>query len=559
MARVIRLLSGNSWIFEGIPATIEIMSDPLFHSENPDAGDAASRCEIQSPIVACPAWIPKIAAGFVRVAVATLLLIIIPAGYRAHAQSADPPDAEIEISDRIIRAILTTRRSQSNPVNKQLLGADIHGTQTTDTLVRPELVKSSRSLQINLINTGTICSTTTGMTRDAIVQNIGNHHFDVIKPVIFDGTVVRTLPAYGVIRASQRPVRVRSTASGLPLIGQIADQIAWSEVLRRSTQIEDTVARDLATDVLPEVDSATDVELAQLNRTLNLWKDRIPSSGAFSNSAWTATSTNSSAKLSLYLSENASDVNHKQGFSDNVHLISEVSDHDQLNENDLVFTLSERLATSVASYLIPDGRVVSDRVLNQLMSQSDDQPERSLIQAIRDVVSVQKRTESQGNAEESSEMFSLHFSEHTPLQIQFNSGEIRIRSTFQIVTRPGLSSGWQQTEMRLAGRNLTNSEWTIVSTGSTAQEIEQINNSPVNQHAAAKTGAPGPTEVTSGTAWSALVRNTLINLGERLKDTRIPKSFQIPGRDQSSISLQLYRIQSENGRLRITFRQDKQL
>jgi hypothetical protein len=113
--------------------------------------------------------------------------------------------------------------------------------------------------------------------------------------------------------------------------------------------------------------------------------------------------------------------------------------------------------------------------------------------------------------------------------------------------------------MRLAGRNLTNSEWTIVSTGSTAQEIEQINNSPVNQHAAAKTGAPGPTEVTSGTAWSALVRNTLINLGERLKDTRIPKSFQIPGRDQSSISLQLYRIQSENGRLRITFRQDKQL
>ena len=136
-------------------------------------------------------------------------------------------------------------RNEQEAVSKLLMNTNVTGSQSTVTETRLRIVPDEKSLRFELLNSGAVTSQTTGFNSQATVDSIGQHHFEITKPLWFDGKTFLTLPAHGTIRASQTPQRVLSTAGAtMPLLGPLSDRVAWNEVLRRTPQINQAVAED---------------------------------------------------------------------------------------------------------------------------------------------------------------------------------------------------------------------------------------------------------------------------------------------------------------------------
>src|SRR5690606_17830707 len=121
---------------------------------------------------------------------------------------------------------------------------------------------------LDIVNTGYVRSQTRNVHPQVLVDSLGNHQFEIIKPVYFDGQRLLTQRGYGTIRAHESPLNVQSNASGWPLIGPLADRIARHEIGHRSQEIDNAVADDLSRDVIPKVDAEADRELALLSERI---------------------------------------------------------------------------------------------------------------------------------------------------------------------------------------------------------------------------------------------------------------------------------------------------
>ena len=138
----------------------------------------------------------------------TLLFSAVPGGIGSAAAS----DRWLSLSLRSARlqALVLDESAEQNPVRKRLLNSQVTGEQTTKTQTRLRIEPNSRPLKFELQTTGVVSSETTGLNARAIVDSSGQHRFEVLKPLWFDGTRFRTQKGYGVIQAFQWPQRVSS-------------------------------------------------------------------------------------------------------------------------------------------------------------------------------------------------------------------------------------------------------------------------------------------------------------------------------------------------------------
>jgi hypothetical protein len=169
-------------------------------------------------------------------------------------------------------------RNEQEAVSKLLMNTNVTGSQSTVTETRLRIVPDDKSLRFELLNTGDVTSQTTGFNPQATVDSVGQHHFEITKPLWFDGKTFLTLPAHGTIQASQTPQRVVSTAGAkMPLLGPLSDRVAWNEVLRRTPQINQAVAEDVSRDVLPKINRLIDEDFASLQKDVTMAQRKIGS------------------------------------------------------------------------------------------------------------------------------------------------------------------------------------------------------------------------------------------------------------------------------------------
>ncbi|MCA9058675.1 MAG: hypothetical protein KDA85_09255, partial [Planctomycetaceae bacterium] len=154
--------------------------------------------------------------------------------------------------------------SQTEQIRKKILDADVCGTQSTITDVHAELRAQQGELLFDIVCRGHVTSRTTSRTDQVRIEGDGAHEFQLTKTVFFDGRTFRTSAPFGWIRARQIPQIVAGKLDTDPLIGQLANQVAWSEVIRRSPEVDRAVAEDLAADVPEQVNARIDAELTYL-------------------------------------------------------------------------------------------------------------------------------------------------------------------------------------------------------------------------------------------------------------------------------------------------------
>ncbi len=176
------------------------------------------------------------------------------------------------VTEAFLNRIMSDSRSVQGPVNDFILGAQVNGSQITNTTVNVDLLPSNTTARFALRLNGNIQSNTAGVTPQATVYTAGNHTFNAAKEINFDGFRFMTSPATISVNPHNTTTGIATQLSGIPILGRIAHSIASQAVAEKKGQSESIAASRVQDGVLPpfnrEVDSSFATAGDKLDREL---------------------------------------------------------------------------------------------------------------------------------------------------------------------------------------------------------------------------------------------------------------------------------------------------
>lgn len=172
-------------------------------------------------------------------------------------------------SEKFLTRIANQTTKKQGPVDDFILGAKVDGSQVTTATVNVDLKPANNGVRLNITLSGVSQSSTIGVTEEANVYTSGYHQFWAWKPVIYDGTKFHTEKADISVAANNTTTGVDTAASGIPLLGSIADSIARGEVAKKRPQAEAIAAQRVSSRVLPEFNQEVDEKITKMNHDLD--------------------------------------------------------------------------------------------------------------------------------------------------------------------------------------------------------------------------------------------------------------------------------------------------
>jgi len=385
--------------------------------------------------------------AILRMACAALALST--ADSAAHAQLPENRFEELaQITARIEFLQQTWNRDvvEQDHVRTQILEARVTGHQTTSVSVRLQSEHNHQIASLILLGTGNVRSTTVGVTPAAQVSSLGDHSFQLVKRVYFDGARFLTRRTYGSIVARSQPFFINTIASGIPILGQVGEQIAWSETLRRQPVTESIVARQVADDLVPDFDAAVDRELASANYSWKQIQTDIARAIPRQPLRWQAETTADSLTVRFgYRSPSG------------IHLTAKPLHHSALRpealpKEDLVLTLSDQLINDVLADLPLNSVTVSDAALERLGASAGQliaADGRSDAVSLSDLLAPEPLR------------FSLQLADVSPLSVRFEKGRPALIIRFRVKPKIGPLTELHRLTIRLQGADSGNGRWSI--------------------------------------------------------------------------------------------------
>ncbi len=174
----------------------------------------------------------------------------------------------IVASEKLLSKLIGEKRVDNGPVHDFILGAQVRGTQTTNTVVAIDLKASDSGIRFQLVLDGTTQSTTTGTTEQATIFTSGVHKFIAKKEVIFDGDKFATRPATISVSANNHTTGARTSYSRVPIFGSLADGIAVRVARKKRPESEAIARQRVSSRVLPEFNQEVDKSFNDANKEL---------------------------------------------------------------------------------------------------------------------------------------------------------------------------------------------------------------------------------------------------------------------------------------------------
>ena len=450
-------------------------------------------------------------------AVPSLTIPTYDAVPRAEKTGSLVNDFSLTVRTDVLSHFVDQQNVESNNVATQVMEADVRGFQTTTTSVQLTSVESSETARLHIVSTGTVSSNTVGLTPQARVATIGNHTFQVTKPVFFDGDRFLTKQAYGSLQARQIPQAVNSAASGMPLLGRIGDRIARREVYRRMPTSDAIVVRQVADDVLPKINTRVDGQLAELNRKWQDLRRTITRVSGDQNILWAASTAGNSFSLS------ASSPRAKQRAAEYGASLTT----DLLNNEAVALMVSQDTINRWLDDQPLSGLTIPDTALQQaaLTVQNAKDDPRALLELLK--------WPSRPSVEP--QIFSLKLAESAPVALAFEDGLLTLKIRFQVVPKLAPPAQIHQLKISLGGQGTTDGKWAIA--------LRQIAVEPADSNA-----IPG--------AWTKLIGDQATKMVEGIPPAELPRLVDLRHIDKRIPPVRIHRVQSEAGQLRLSFSLD---
>src|SRR5690606_4783826 len=215
----------------------------------------------QPGVPTLPSWPPTIGGG-------TPVTTFYPP---ATLEDAAPLLQQISGSVRVIipeaflNRLLARSDTDTGPVVDNILGANVTGSQNTNTTLSVDVTECPQLARMQLQLTGTTQNQTIGVTPQAAVRSRGAHEFRLTKQVDFDGLTfaTRSPAAWVTPRLTNEGAATRRT--GVPLLGPLSNQIALTEAERRRPAAEQVITRRLTDQGAPRFNQEVDQQLSDAN------------------------------------------------------------------------------------------------------------------------------------------------------------------------------------------------------------------------------------------------------------------------------------------------------
>jgi hypothetical protein len=128
-------------------------------------------------------------------------------------------DLVIEIHEDLLNRFVSRTDQRQSEVRDFVLGADVHGTETTNTTVHIDLQPSDEGVALNLVLNGHNQSHTVGYTPQAAVRTFGQHSFVARKPIVHEGRLFRTGRPQVDVTPNNQTLGADTVVSGVPFLG----------------------------------------------------------------------------------------------------------------------------------------------------------------------------------------------------------------------------------------------------------------------------------------------------------------------------------------------------
>ncbi len=521
------------------------------------------------------------------------------------------PLLRVSVRTTLLDRVFRTTVVKPGDVTTRILDANVRGSRTTETVVHVRARDRQDMAQIDLVACGTVSSSTISVAPGARVASAGNHTYEIIKPVFVGDGKLLTKPGYGSLQARNITQSVTSVVSGVPLVGPLGDQIAWQETLRRNPAVEAVIVRQVADEVLPEVNNDVDAELANVNQSWRMLDGQLRSLLPGGVLSWESSSTSDS--ISIRLTDRSGDAGGIAGFppGENSRTFvsegpivsdgsiasdgsgaSDVSSYGVLRipgpefqgdvfeptfggepaftgsidttgidttgsvsvdgyradstgplteqlavQEDLVLVVSEDFLNRLLDIRALEGLLISDAALQQMATEYSDGKDGSETDSrngqagsdnwwlnafsrlkLRDLPPV---------------LFSLQLADSRPVQVGMRNGRVILELTFRVVPKAAAASDLVRLSIPLEGGGNAPTEWTVQAQPVTVEPVD----------GAAQAGM-----------WSQLIQTQTNQMLSNVPPVTLSRRLDLSSVVPKLPVLELYRIQSEGGQLRVSLR-----
>ena len=170
----------------------------------------------------------------------------------------------VRVPEVYLNRLIETPMPESGPLVDQILEADVRGWQSTRVQINLDVKPEPNGLQFWIVGQGTTNVDTVGVTRQAAVRTVGTLEFQLQKPVWYRaGEWWSEAPTGGVMPMTQN-VWAKTPVGDWPIIGPLANSIAFSEASKRKPAFDEESARKSWNRVSPKFNTNIDNGVAKL-------------------------------------------------------------------------------------------------------------------------------------------------------------------------------------------------------------------------------------------------------------------------------------------------------
>jgi hypothetical protein len=176
-----------------------------------------------------------------------------------------PGSVRAIVPEVFLNRLLARSETDTGPVVDNILGANVTGSQYTNTTVTVDVLRCAQLARMELQLNGTTVNQTIGVTPQAAVRSRGTHDFRLTKQVDFDGLQFSTRSPAAWVTPRLNNEGAATPLTGVPLLGPLANQIALNEAQRRRPAAEQVITRRLTDQVAPRFNQEVDQQLSDAN------------------------------------------------------------------------------------------------------------------------------------------------------------------------------------------------------------------------------------------------------------------------------------------------------
>lgn len=170
----------------------------------------------------------------------------------------------LSVSGEMLNRLLPEQEEIAQPVNEQLLGADVRGHSRIANRLQIRLIPDPQQIQMRLESSGLVRSRTEASQRGFVIDNVGDSKFQAFKLLaIGRNGIVADRPKVAA-SSSSRVVGMRSRFDSLPVFGWVARQMASRQIEEQSPVANQLVERKLKSEVSQRFEEQIDAHLFEL-------------------------------------------------------------------------------------------------------------------------------------------------------------------------------------------------------------------------------------------------------------------------------------------------------